>query len=113
MLITLHILELHITAAGHVAQHADDALPLAAGVPNPAPKAPPGLRGPVNTVLAWGKWGVLICGVAGMLLCGAKMAIGHRNRATFAADGAAGIPWILGGLSLAAVASGIVGVFLR
>ena len=79
----------------------------------PADTVTPRWRGPVNTVLAWGKWGVLICGVAGMLLCGAKMAIGHRNRATFAADGAAGIPWILGGLSLAAVASGIVGVFLR
>jgi hypothetical protein len=40
------------------------------------------------------------------------MAIGHRNRAAFAADGATGIPWVLAGLSLAAIASAIVGVFL-
>ncbi len=81
--------------------------------PNPAPQAPPGLSGPVTTIIAWGKWGVLVCGVAGLLICAGKMAIGHRNRATFAADGASGVPWVLGGLSLAAVASAIVGVFLR
>ena len=67
----------------------------------------------MDTVIAWGKWGVLVCGVAGLLICAGKMAIGHRNRATFAADGATGIPWVLGGLSLAAVAAAIVGVFLR
>ena len=80
--------------------------------PNPAPQAPPGLEKPVTTIVAWGKWGVLVCGVAGLLMCAGKMAIGHRNRATFAADGATGIPWVLGGLSLAAVAAAVVGVFL-
>ena len=83
-----------------------------AAPPNPPPQAPPGLAGPATQIIAWGKWGVLICGVAGLLICAGKMAIGHRNRATFAADGATGIPWVLGGLSLAAVASAIVGVFL-
>jgi hypothetical protein len=81
--------------------------------PNPAPQAPPGLTGPVTTLIAWGKWGVMVCGVAGLLICAGKMAIGHRNRATFAADGASGVPWVLGGLSLAAVATAIVGVFLH
>lgn len=84
-----------------------------AAPPNPVPQAPPGLTGPVTTIIAWGKWGVLVCGVAGLLICAGKMAIGHRNRATFAADGATGVPWVLGGLSLAAVAASIVGVFLR
>ena len=87
--------------------------PDGAAPPNPVPQAPPGLTGPVTTIIAWGKWGVLVCGVAGLLMCAGKMAIGHRNRATFAADGATGVPWVLGGLSLAAVASAIVGVFLR
>ena len=81
-------------------------------VPNPPAQAPPGLAAPVNTILGWGKWGVLVSGVAGLLLCAGKMAIGHRNRATFAADGATGIPWVLAGLSLAAVAAAVVGVFL-
>jgi hypothetical protein len=81
-------------------------------VPNPRPVAPPGLVGKANTILAWGKWGVLFCGVAGLLICGGKMAIGHRNRASFAADGATGIPWVLGGLSLVAASAAIVAVFL-
>jgi hypothetical protein len=86
--------------------------PGAAAVPNPPAQAPPGLARPVNTVIGWGKWGVMACGVGGLLMCGAKMAIGHRNRAALAADGATGIPWVLGGLSLAAVAAALVGVFL-
>ena len=40
---------------------------LAGGVPNPAPKAPPGLTGPVNTLLAWWKWGALVAGSHGPL----------------------------------------------
>ena len=85
---------------------------LAGGVPNPPVQAPPGLSAKVDIILGWGKWGVLVCGVAGLLICGGKMAIGHRNRATFAADGATGVPLVLAGLSLAAVAAAIVGVFL-
>lgn len=111
VLTTLTSLAANGVLARHVAAHiARIAL---AAAPNPPPQAPPGLAGPVDTVIAWGKWGVLVCGVAGLLICAGKMAIGHRNRATFAADGATGIPWVLGGLSLAAVAAAIVGVFLR
>ena len=112
MSLTLHILALHELAARYLAAR-PDARPALAGVPNPAPQAPPGLTKPVKTIIAWGKWAVLICGVTGLLICAGKMAIGHRNRATFAADGATGVPWVLGGLSLAAVATAIVGVFLR
>lgn len=65
---------------------------LAGGVPNPAPKAPPGLTGPVNTLLAWWKWGALVAGVFGLIGCGAMMAIGRRNRSNLAADGATGTP---------------------
>ncbi len=110
MSLLLHIVALH-AAAGYLAATRGSGLVLAA-VPNPAPQAPPGLTGPVTTIIAWGKWGVLVCGVAGLLICAGKMAIGHRNRATFAADGATGVPWVLGGLSLAAVAAAIVSVFL-
>lgn len=112
MSLTLHAVVLHEAVAGFLTPHLGVPT-IAGGVPNPAPQAPPGLSRPVNTVLAWGKWAVLVCGVAGLLICGGKMAIGHRNRATFAAEGATGVPWVLGGLSLAAVAAAIVGVFLR
>ena len=109
----IHALAVH-AAAGHlVLLRASRLVPsLSAGVPDPAPQAPPGLSGKVNTILGWGKWSVLVCGVAGLLICGGKMAIGHRNRAAFAADGATGVPWVLAGLSLAAVAAAIAGVFL-
>jgi hypothetical protein len=111
--ILIHALAVH-AVAGHLTllRAARPAPSLAAGVPDPAPQAPPGLSGKVNTILGWGKWGVLICGVAGLLLCGGKMAIGHRSRASLAADGASGIPWVLAGLSLVAASAGIVGVFL-
>lgn len=112
MRVTLHMLAPH-ELVGRVLVVGLHHLPVVASPPNPAPQAPPGLIGPVTTMIAWGKWGVLVCGVAGLLICAGKMAIGHRNRATFAADGATGVPWVLGGLSLAAVASAIVGVFIR
>ena len=61
--ILLHALAVHAIAAGHLTTlRALRAMP-AGGVPDPAPQAPPGLAGKVNTILAWGKWGVLICGV--------------------------------------------------
>ena len=85
---------------------------LAVTVPNPAPQAPPGLARTVNTLLAWWKWLALIAGVFGLIGCGAMMAIGRRNRHSLAADGATGIPWVLAGLTLIALSSGIVGVFL-
>lgn len=85
---------------------------LAAGVPDPAPVAPPGLAGDMNTLLAWWKWGALVAGIFGLIGCGAMMAIGRRNRSSLAADGATGIPWVLAGLTLIALSSGIVGVFM-
>ena len=83
------------------------------GVPNPNPVPVPGLVGPVTTIIGWGKWLVMILGVVGLLICGGQMAIGRRNRHSFAADGAAGIPWVLGGISLATIAAGVVTVFLH
>ncbi len=106
-----------LALAVHHASMASPGLPplpgrLAVTVPNPAPQAPPGLARTVNTLLAWWKWLALIAGVFGLTGCGAMMAIGRRNRHSLAADGATGIPWVLAGLTLIALSSGIVGVFL-
>ena len=108
--ILLHALAVH-AIAGHLTL-LRMLRPMPGGVPDPAPTPVPGLSGKVNTILGWGKWGVLVCGVAGLLLCGGKMAIGHRSRASLAADGATGIPWVLAGLSLVAASAAIVAVFL-
>lgn len=85
---------------------------LAGGVPNPPPVAPPGLARRVSMLLSWWKWVALAGGIFGLIACGAMMAIGRRNRSSLAADGAAGIPWVLAGLTLVALSSGIVGVLL-
>lgn len=82
---------------------------LTATIPDPAPVAPPGLGDAVNTLLGWLKWGGLVAGVAGLLICGIMMMIGRRNRSAVAADGAAGIPWVLGGLTVIAFSAAIVG----
>lgn len=84
---------------------------LAGGAPNPKPAAPPGLSGRVNTLLSWWKWIALALGVFGLIGCGALMIAGQRNRHNLAADGATGIPWVLGGLTLIVLSSGIAGVF--
>jgi hypothetical protein len=107
---------IHMLAAGGLAALGHAPLwpnpSLAGGVPDPAPVAPPGLAGDMNTLLAWWKWGALVAGVFGLIGCGAMMAIGRRNRSSLAADGATGIPWVLAGLTLIALSSGIVGVFM-
>ena len=84
-----------------------------AQVPNPAPIAPPGLEGPVSTFLGWLKWGGLIAGMIGLVVCGVMMMVGRRNRSATAVDGAAGIPWVLAGLTVVSLASGIVSAVLR
>ena len=86
---------------------------LAAAVPNPSPEAPPGLDGVANTFLGWLKWGGLLAGVVGLMVCGIMMMIGRRNRSATAVDGATGIPWVVAGLSVITLASGLVGAILH
>lgn len=105
-----------------VADHAEAAVSLAApnpappggvDVPNPAPLAPDGLGDFGNMFLGWMKWVLMIGGVAGLLACGIMMAVGRRNRSSLAADGAAGIPWVLGGLTLGSMGAIVVGAIMR
>ena len=68
MMLTL-VFAVHDVAAAHLAVSGHGGA-LAATVPNPAPKAPPGLSGPVNTLLGWWKWGALVAGVFGLMVAG-------------------------------------------
>lgn len=119
---SLYLLDrLHVLSANHtlwfVPQEGSAVLtePVPPGVqiPNPPPTPPPGLDRKMDVLFSWGKWGVMICGIAGLFICAGQMAIGRKNRSTFAADGATGIPWVFGGLSLVVTAAPIVGVFFR
>ncbi|WP_406300043.1 hypothetical protein OG948_33285 [Embleya sp. NBC_00888] len=78
------------------------------GIPNPPPVAPPGLQEPAGKWISWGKWIAGLAGVLGLIACGVMMAIGRRNRAHLAAEGANGILWTVAGVSLAMLAAGVV-----
>ena len=82
-------------------------------VPNPGPQAPPGLDATATQFLAWLKWGGLIAGVFGLGICGIMMMVGRRSRSTTAVEGAAGIPWVLGGLTLMSFAASLVSAVMH
>lgn len=81
-------------------------------VPNPGPLAPPGMAEPADQLLGWLKWVGLVAGMVGLGMCAIMMILGRRNRSNMAVDGATGVPWVLGGLSLMSLASGLVGALL-
>ncbi|HXL87951.1 MAG TPA: hypothetical protein VN969_03035 [Streptosporangiaceae bacterium] len=110
MLLLHAVLTAH-SLSGHAHALAGTPAP-GSGVPDPNPAPPPGLSDDVNTLLGWWKWIALTAGVFGLTGCGAMMAIGRRSRSAMAADGATGIPWVLAGLTLIVLASGIVGIFM-
>jgi len=97
-----------LTSLSHLA-----ATGVLAAVPNPPPAPVPGLQAPLSTIIGWGKWLMFFLGVIGILICAGQMTLGRRNRHAMSADGAAGIPWVLGGLSLAAISSPLVATFIH
>jgi hypothetical protein len=85
---------------------------LAATVPDPGPVPPPGMEKAAAMLLGWMKWIGILAGMVGLGLCALMMIIGRRNRSSLAVDGAAGIPWVLAGLSLITLSSGLVAAVL-
>jgi len=79
-----------------------------AGDLNPAACAPPGLDQIGSQWISWVKWAGVVGGIMGLMACGIMMAVGRRNRSNLAGEGASGIPWTLAGLTIIALASGIV-----
>jgi hypothetical protein len=81
-------------------------------VPNPPPRMPPGLDGFLSDGVAWAKGIAIVAGVIGLIICGVMMMVGRRNRSATAVDGAAGVPWVLGGLFVVSAAATIVGAVI-
>ena len=79
-----------------------------ADIINPPAVAPDGVEGTVTTLLGWGKWIAFVCGVAGIVVSGIMMMLGRRNRSQMSADGAIGLPWVIGGLSCVVLAVPLV-----
>ena len=82
-----------------------------ASVPDPGPVAPPGFADLASDLLSWLKWGVLVAGVLGILICALMLIIGRRNRSATAYEGLVGSAWVIGGLALVSVAALLVGAF--
>ena len=78
---------------------------------NPPPQAPPGIEQLAGQIVGWLKWGVLVVGVAGILVCAGMIIIGHRHRGGLAQEGLIGSLWVLGGLTLASLAAVLAGAF--
>jgi hypothetical protein len=71
----------------------------------------PGLEGLGSKIVGWGKGLILTAGVIGLLICSGQIILGRRNRGAMAVDGITGAVWVLGGLSLAGIAVGLVKTF--
>ncbi|MFI5959747.1 hypothetical protein [Cryptosporangium sp. NPDC051539] len=100
---------------GHQAISAVFAAPMATpdpGIPNPPPSEIPGLGPVLGKFISWAKWTIRGAGVLGILWCCGMMIFGRRNRSALAVDGAIGLPWVLGGVSIAAIAATLVGSVL-
>lgn len=82
---------------------------LEAGIPDPAPQAPPGLDELAGHLIGWLEWGVLTAGLITLLVCAIMIIVGRRNRGGLAQEGLRGSLWVLGSLALAALAAGLVG----
>ncbi|WP_438297854.1 hypothetical protein [Streptomyces sp. HUAS TT7] len=72
------------------------------------PKAPPGMETVGPQWVGWGKWVAIIAGILGLISCGVMMMIGRRNRSHLSAEGAGGLLWTVAGLSVVALAAGVV-----
>lgn len=83
-----------------------------ADLSNPAPQAPGELTAQWNKVMGLVKWLAFAAGAVGLIVAGIMMSVGRRYRSQIAADGAAGIPWVIGGLSTVALAVPIVNLFM-
>lgn len=86
-------------------------IPIPMAVPDPGPVAPPGFAELAGNLLGWLKWGVLVAGVLGILICALMLIIGRHNRSATAYEGLVGSAWVIGGLALASVAALLVGAF--
>lgn len=116
---------LHLTLASHLLSLAGanangvlaDACPSPGATPtdtslNPGACAPPGLGAVGTEWISWMTWIGLIAGILGFMACGIMMSFGRRNRSHLAGEGAAGIPWVMAGITAISLSAAVVGAVL-
>ena len=77
-------------------------------VPDAPAAVPAEVSGVVGTLLGWAKAACIIAGVFGLLACAFMLMLGRRNRSQMAVDGAVGLPYVIGGLSIVLLAVPLV-----
>ena len=77
-------------------------------VPDPPPKAIPGLEEPVNDWLGYLKWACGIATFVGLLCAAIMMGVGIRGRSDAAKWALGHAPWALGGAVLAGSAAALI-----
>ncbi|ONI48500.1 hypothetical protein [Streptomyces sp. IB2014 011-1] len=93
-----------------------DAVALAPMAPTPTPgtgwdappASPPGMETILPEWVGWAKYIAIGAGILGLIACGVMMMVGRRNRSHLSAEGASGLLWVLGGLSVVTLAAGVV-----
>ncbi|MFD5372088.1 hypothetical protein [Streptomyces sp. NPDC127103] len=75
---------------------------------NAPPAAPPGMGAIMPKWVGWAKYFAIGAGILGIIACGIMMMVGRRNRSHLAAEGANGLLWVMGGLSVVTLAAGVV-----
>ena len=87
-------------------------LDVVADLSNPSPAAPSEVTAQWAKIMGLAKWVAFAAGAIGLVAAGVMMSVGRRHRSSTAADGAAGIPWVIGGLSTIALAVPLVNLFM-
>ncbi|WP_234312802.1 hypothetical protein [Streptomyces sp. NRRL F-5065] len=84
--------------------------PMAPGDPgwDAPPASPPGMETILPEWVGWAKYVAIGAGILGLIACGIMMMVGRRNRSHLSAEGASGLLWVLGGLSVVTLAAGVV-----
>ncbi|MHC3394702.1 hypothetical protein ACLQ2E_35375 [Streptomyces lavendulocolor] len=72
------------------------------------PASPPGMESIMPEWVGWAKFFAIGAGILGIIACGIMMMVGRRNRSHLSAEGANGLLWVLGGLSVVTLAAGVV-----
>jgi hypothetical protein len=85
---------------------------VAGDLSNPSPTAPGDVTAQWSKVMGLAKWAAFAAGAVGLVAAGVMMSLGRLHRSNAAADGAAGIPWVIGGLSTVALAVPLVNLFM-
>lgn len=86
--------------------------PLYGGIPNPPAGVPLQFRGFGDLVVSALKWGLIVCGVAGLLACSIMIVIGRRDRNRLAQQGIFDTVYVLLGLAIGSMAATLVGMFV-